>query len=55
MNDYDSSNIYENELEKPAWSPEPETFGKVWSVLYVIIAISFGWVFYSASSLLARN
>lgn len=48
MNDYDSRNIYENELEKPSWSPEPETFGKVWSVLYVIIAISFGWVFYNA-------
>ena len=49
MDNYNSAEIYENELEnKPKWSPEPETFSKVWSVLYVIIAISFGWVFYNA-------
>lgn len=37
---------YYESLEKPSWAPKAETFGKVWSVLYVLIAISFGFVFY---------
>lgn len=35
-------------LIKPTWSPPSWLFGPVWSVLYVMIAISFGKVFLSA-------
>jgi len=33
-------------LIKPDWAPPSWLFGPVWSVLYAIIAISFGYVFY---------
>lgn len=33
---------------KPSWAPPAFLFGPVWSVLYTIIAISFGYVFYLA-------
>ena len=36
------------QLIKPYWSPPAWIFGPVWSVLYVIIAVSFGTVFYKA-------
>ena len=35
------------ELLKPDWAPPSWIFGPVWAVLYIIIAISFIYVFYS--------
>ncbi len=37
-----------SQLLKPTWAPPAWLFGPVWTVLYVIIAISFGTVFYRA-------
>ncbi len=33
------------QLNKPFWSPPSWLFGPVWTVLYVLIAVSFGKVF----------
>lgn len=35
-----------SQLIKPLWSPPAWLFGPVWTVLYAIIAVSFGTVFY---------
>ena len=40
------SYIWYQSLIKPSWAPPSWLFGPVWSVLYTIIAISFGAVFY---------
>jgi translocator protein len=37
-------------LIKPTWAPPSWLFGPVWSVLYAIIAVSFGYVFYKIYS-----
>ena len=34
------------QLIKPFWAPPAWIFGPVWTVLYVIIALSFGYVIY---------
>lgn len=34
------------ELIRPEWAPPSWVFGPVWSILYTIIFISFGYVFY---------
>ena len=34
------------QLKKPKWAPPSWLFGYVWSVLYILIIISFGYVFY---------
>lgn len=31
---------------KPEWAPPAWLFGPIWTVLYIIIAITFGYVFY---------
>ena len=37
-----------SQLIKPTWSPPAWLFGPVWSVLYILIAVSFGTIFYKA-------
>jgi benzodiazapine receptor len=37
-----------SQIIKPSWAPPAWVFGPVWSVLYVIIAVTFGTVFYKA-------
>jgi len=41
----ESYNWYQ-QLIKPSWSPPSWLFGPVWSVLYTIIAVTFGYVAY---------
>lgn len=33
-------------LEKPGWTPSPGTISLVWQVIYPIILVTFGYVFY---------
>jgi tryptophan-rich sensory protein len=37
-----------NSLEKPTWTPSPATIGLIWQLLYPVILISFGYVFWQA-------
>lgn len=38
--------LWYQQLVKPDWAPPAWLFGPVWTFLYLLIAISFGWVFY---------
>lgn len=40
-----NSYTWYSQLIKPTWAPPSWIFGPVWSVLYILIAISFGKVF----------
>lgn len=42
-----STQDWYSQLIKPFWSPPSWLFGPVWTVLYAIIAVSFGTVFYN--------
>ena len=35
-----------NNLAKPSWTPSPATIGLIWRVLYPIIVVTFGFVFW---------
>ncbi len=37
-----------NGLAKPGWTPAPATIGRIWSILYPIILVTFCFVFVQA-------
>ena len=44
----ETKNWYQ-QLTKPKWAPPAWLFGPVWTLLYAIIAATFGFVFYKTS------
>jgi translocator protein len=34
-----------NNLAEPPWTPTPSTIGLIWTILYPIIVVSYGFVF----------
>src|SRR3989339_1181014 len=51
-----TSYLWYSQLIKPFWAPPAWLFGPVWTVLYILIAISFGAVFVMVlKKQLARN
>lgn len=41
-----STQLWYQSLIKPFWAPPSWLFGPVWTILYIIIAISFGYIIY---------
>ena len=37
-----------NSLAKPSWTPAPTTISLIWTILYPVIVVSFGFVFVQA-------
>lgn len=37
-----------NALAKPTWTPSPSTISLIWTILYPIIAVTFGFAFVQA-------
>ncbi len=37
-----------NSLAKPTWTPAPATISLIWMILYPIILVSFGFIFFQA-------
>jgi tryptophan-rich sensory protein len=37
-----------NSLAKPSWTPAPSTISLIWTLLYPVILVSFGFVFVQA-------
>jgi len=37
-----------NSLAKPSWTPAPATISLIWTILYPIILVSFGFIFVEA-------
>lgn len=46
MTDATATLLWYSQIQKPWFAPPSWVFGPVWSVLYILIAISFGYVFY---------
>ncbi len=42
----DNAYNWYSQLIRPTWSPPSWLFGPVWTVLYIVIAVSFGRVFF---------
>lgn len=38
-----------NALNKPSWTPAPATIGLIWRILYPVIVVTFGFVFFKAA------
>jgi tryptophan-rich sensory protein len=43
-------NTWYTQLVKPTWAPPTWLFGPVWTVLYIIIALTYGSVFYKVAT-----
>ncbi len=41
--------VWYQALQKPSWTPAPATIGLIWRILYPIILLSFGYVFYQVA------
>ena len=47
LESWDWENWYQA-LQKPAWTPAASTIGTIWMILYPIIFVTFGIIFYKA-------